>query len=87
MLRTIHAIQRVEAHGDQAGHERHHGVHESELPDNVCIHLPWNGPFYASMGFKTLAVSDLNPRLAIIRQREALLGLPIERRVAMRADL
>ena len=49
--------------------------------------IPWNAPFYASMGFKALAVNDLNPRLTLIRQREALLGLPVERRVAMRADL
>ena len=49
--------------------------------------IPWNAPFYASMGFKALAVNDLNPRLTLIRQREALLGLPVARRVTMRADL
>jgi len=47
--------------------------------------IPWNGPFYAKLGFQEVAVADLNPRLATIRMREELLGLPVARRMTMRA--
>jgi GNAT superfamily N-acetyltransferase len=49
--------------------------------------IPWNGPFYARMGFVETPAATLNARLEIIRQREALLGLPVDRRMFMRADL
>lgn len=47
--------------------------------------IPWNAPFYARMGFKSMP--ELNSRLAVIRQREELLGLSAARRVFMRAEL
>lgn len=47
--------------------------------------IPWNGPFYAALGFVEVPVSELNPRLQTIRMRESLLGLPVDRRIAMRA--
>jgi len=47
--------------------------------------IPWNAPFYARMGFRELP--ELNPRLAVIQLREDLLGLPVARRVFMRAEV
>jgi GNAT superfamily N-acetyltransferase len=49
--------------------------------------IPWNGPFYARMGFAETPLARLNTRLETIRQREVLLGLPADRRIFMRADL
>ncbi|WP_293676116.1 GNAT family N-acetyltransferase [uncultured Phenylobacterium sp.] len=47
--------------------------------------IPWNAPFYARMGFREL--TELNPRLGVIHLREELLGLPVARRVFMRAEV
>lgn len=47
-------------------------------------HVPWNGPFYARMGFRTLATDELTPGLAAILADEAARGLDPARRVAMR---
>ena len=46
--------------------------------------VPWNGPFYARLGFDTLAPADLDPRLAAILKAEGRRGMPMERRIAMR---
>ena len=49
--------------------------------------VPWNAPFYARLGFGMLPASALGPRLGSILDREAGLGLPRERRCAMRCPL
>ena len=49
--------------------------------------IPWNGPFYARLGFGELSATDLNPRLAAVLAREAELGLDVAARCAMRLDL
>ena len=49
--------------------------------------LPWNGPFYASLGFRALAPDELNGRLTAILMRERRLGLDVEARCAMRLTL
>lgn len=49
--------------------------------------VPWNGPFYARLGFEMLAATSLGPRLGSIIARETKLGLPPERRCAMRYGL
>ncbi|MES2306497.1 MAG: GNAT family N-acetyltransferase [Gemmatimonadota bacterium] len=46
--------------------------------------VPWNGPFYASIGFETLTAKELSPALGRVLQREAESGLDPARRVAMR---
>lgn len=45
--------------------------------------LAFNGPFYASVGFRALGDDELWPRLREMRAAEAARGLPIERRVFM----
>jgi GNAT superfamily N-acetyltransferase len=49
--------------------------------------LPWNAPFYRSMGFELLASGQLNPRLEGLLAKEADMGLPAARRCAMRRQL
>ncbi len=49
--------------------------------------VPWNEPFYATLGFETLRVGETDPRLESILAREVDQGLPGERRCAMRLRL
>ena len=45
--------------------------------------VPWNGPFYAKLGFEEVTALDAHPRLASELALEADHGLPAERRCAM----
>jgi ribosomal protein S18 acetylase RimI-like enzyme len=45
--------------------------------------VPWNGPFYARLGFEEVIALDAHPRLAAELANEADDGLPAERRCAM----
>ena len=49
--------------------------------------VPWNGPFYARLGFVELAHPASHPRLAEMLSNEAVAGLPVERRCAMICNL
>ncbi|MFI5863494.1 GNAT family N-acetyltransferase [Streptomyces sp. NPDC051546] len=49
--------------------------------------VPWNAPYYARCGFRTLNESGLGPGLRDIRDREAVHGLDRWPRVCMRRDL
>jgi len=49
--------------------------------------VPWNAPYYARCGFRTLAADELTPGLVAIRNREAAHGLDRWPRVCMRRDL
>jgi GNAT superfamily N-acetyltransferase len=49
--------------------------------------VPWNAPFYARIGFRTMAEEELGPGLLAVRKHEAEDGLPIQQRVFMRRDL
>ena len=49
--------------------------------------VPWNEPFYARRGFRTLQLTDLSPALREVRAREERLGIAMDRRVLMRRDL
>lgn len=49
--------------------------------------LPWNGPFYESLGYRILARHELNGRLTAILMRERRLGLDVDARCAMRLTL
>jgi GNAT superfamily N-acetyltransferase len=46
--------------------------------------IAWNAPMYARMGFEDLDPAALNPRLISIREREAMIGLDMPNRCAMR---
>ncbi len=49
--------------------------------------LPWNMPFYRSIGFEPVAPRNLEPRLAELLAAEVQKGLPAARRCAMRKVL
>lgn len=49
--------------------------------------IPWNGPYYARLGFRALADDELPPGLRAIRQSEIAAGLPRGDRLCMRRDL
>jgi N-acetylglutamate synthase-like GNAT family acetyltransferase len=46
--------------------------------------IPWNGPFYATLGFQEIAPPEMNGRLTAILMREKRLGLDAAARCAMR---
>jgi len=49
--------------------------------------IPWNGPYYARIGFRPLATGELSAELRAISAAEAAAGLPVAGRVCMRRDL
>ncbi|WP_234022806.1 GNAT family N-acetyltransferase [Sorangium cellulosum] len=49
--------------------------------------VPWNGPFYAAMGFRELSPAEMSSRLVTILKNEAYHGLDPAQRCAMRLDL
>jgi GNAT superfamily N-acetyltransferase len=60
----------------------HHAVTLTTFRD-----VPWNAPFYARMGFRTLAPAELAPGLAALVRDEAARGLDPAQRVVMRREL
>jgi len=51
------------------------------------INVPWNRPFYESLGFRPLDGCALSPRLRDVLGQEADAGLPMAERCAMRLVL
>ena len=49
--------------------------------------VPWNGPFYARLGFRALPEHELTPGLLAVREHEAADGLDVKARVLMRREL
>ena len=49
--------------------------------------IPWNGPFYARVGFREVPRNQWTPAFHLLHHREAELGLPVERRCFMLKDL
>lgn len=68
--------------GAAADHARALGLEAVTL--NTFRDVPWNAPFYASLGFSILDGHTLSPRLDDILRGEIVRGLPGERRCAMR---
>lgn len=50
-------------------------------------HLPWNAPFYASLGFTELSENEISATVRERLQIEAAAGLDVRKRVAMRLSL
>ena len=49
--------------------------------------IPWNGPFYARLGFEILEAAELTPELRKRVEEEAARGLDAAQRVVMRKPL
>lgn len=50
-----------------------HGLPATTL--TTFTDVPWNGPLYAHLGFRTIPEAELGPQLAAIRRAEAARGL------------
>ncbi|MCF3962965.1 GNAT family N-acetyltransferase [Streptomyces fuscigenes] len=48
--------------------------------------VPWNGPYYARLGFRTLAEDEVTEGLREIRRAESAMGLDAWPRVCMRRE-
>ncbi|MGW6733697.1 GNAT family N-acetyltransferase [Streptomyces sp. NPDC055013] len=62
-------------------------AHEQDLTAltlTTFTDVPWNGPYYARLGFRALDEAELTPGLRKIRAHEAELGLDRWPRVCMR---
>jgi len=55
----------------------------TELRLSTFARIEWNAPYYARLGFCTLAEAELGPELLNVRQREAASGLDVTQRVFM----
>jgi len=55
----------------------------TELRLSTFARIEWNTPYYARLGFCTLAEAELGPELLKVRQREAASGLDVTQRVFM----
>ena len=49
--------------------------------------VPWNGPYYGRLGFRTLDVATLSPELQKVWEVETAVGLPMAHRICMQLDL
>jgi ribosomal protein S18 acetylase RimI-like enzyme len=49
--------------------------------------IPWNGPFYAKLGFRFVQPNEWTPAMFLLHDREIQVGLPVDRRGFMRKDL
>ena len=50
-------------------------------------HLPWNGPFYAGLGFSLVATNHLGPEIQALLHLEAAAGINIAKRQVMIMEL
>lgn len=49
--------------------------------------VPWNGPYYARLGYSRLPPNELTPGLAMIRANEIADGIDLRPRIVMRKPL
>jgi ribosomal protein S18 acetylase RimI-like enzyme len=68
-----------------AGRARAEGL--TALTLTTFAEVPWNAPYYARLGFRSLAGEELTPGLRRIRAAEAAHGLDRWPRVCMRAPV
>ncbi|MCM3302836.1 GNAT family N-acetyltransferase [Streptomyces pseudogriseolus] len=68
-----------------AEHAREQGL--TALTLTTFADVPWNAPYYARLGFRTLTEPDLTPGLRRIRAEEAAHGLDRWPRVCLRLEL
>lgn len=64
----------------------HLADHHGAVTLTTYTDVPWNGPYYARLGFRRLADDELGPGLRAIRRTEAARGLDRWPRCAMRRD-
>lgn len=67
--------------------DRSRAAGHTTLTLTTFVDVPWNGPYYARLGFRALADHELGPGLRAIRRAEIARGLDRWPRTAMRRDL
>ncbi|MEX1344350.1 MAG: GNAT family N-acetyltransferase [Candidatus Limnocylindrales bacterium] len=72
-------MARIEAQAREAG--------ARALTLTTFSDVPWNGPFYASLGYEVIDPEACGPRLRRILELEAQAGIPADHRCAMRLCL
>jgi GNAT superfamily N-acetyltransferase len=72
-------IERAAAWGKRQGF--------TSLTLTTFAEVPWNAPYYETLGFRRLSERETTPGLRRIRRREAAHGLAAWPRVCMRRDL
>ncbi|MFI9415870.1 GNAT family N-acetyltransferase [Streptomyces werraensis] len=91
-------VEQVSVHPDAArrgvgrallAHAARHAREEgwTALTLTTFADVPWNAPYYARLGFRTLAECELTPGLHRIRAEESAHGLDHWPRVCMRLEL
>ncbi len=60
---------------------------QDALTLTTFVDVPWNGPYYARLGFRPLSQDELGPGLRAIRRAEIARGLDRWPRTAMRREL
>ena len=91
----LHELAVLPDHGGRGGGRAlvHHVVNWSSASDFESLslttfrHLPWNGPFYANVGFVEIGAPDLGPELRATLSEEIAKGIDPRKRIAMRLDL
>lgn len=51
------------------------------------VDVPWNGPYYARLGYEPIPLNEFCPGLAAIRANETANGIDLQPRIAMRKPL
>lgn len=72
-------VRKVIEHCRAAGHEK--------LTLTTLKNVPWNGPFYNSLGFREIPLSRCGAELQALFEKEIPPGVPAEDRVIMIQDL
>jgi GNAT superfamily N-acetyltransferase len=67
--------------------QRARAGHLAALTLTTFRDVPWNAPYYARCGFRTLSADEVTPGLVAIKDREVAHGLDRWPRVCMRRDL
>ncbi|MCM2512104.1 GNAT family N-acetyltransferase [Streptomyces griseoincarnatus] len=91
-------VEQVSVHPDAArrgmgrtllAHAAHRAREEglTALTLTTFADVPWNAPYYARLGFRTLGEDELTPGLRRIRAEESAHGLDHWPRVSMRLEL
>jgi GNAT superfamily N-acetyltransferase len=98
LLATSAHLREIDVHPQHAGHGLGRRLIEvvsvwarmrgaSALTLTTFGDNPWNGPYYARLGFRPLDLATLAPALQAVRQEEASAGLPMAQRICMQRDL
>ena len=56
---------------------------DAEITLSTFAHVPWNAPFYTSMGFGEIPPGEYTQGMQVLRRSESELGLDLGKRIVM----